>query len=83
MGFQPVDRRQAQAFGDSGAFGRARDQVDPLAVANPVERQPVGEILAHAIRPAMIAESGACCSRSQYCRVAAMPASAEAGGESP
>ena len=53
MGLQPVERRQVKPLGDRAAFGVVGDQVDALAIADPVERQPVGEIVDHrsSLRP--------------------------------
>jgi hypothetical protein len=43
--FQAVERRQVEPLGDGGPFLVVGDQVDALAVAVTVERQPVGGIL--------------------------------------
>ena len=48
-------------------------EVDSLAVANPVERHAMGEVLAHPIRPSARAESLAFLSRCHQSRVASTP----------
>ena len=62
--------------GPGGAFLGIGAQIDTLAVANAIERQAVGEILAHAILPSAMAESPASCSRRHHSRVASMPLAA-------
>ena len=47
MRVEPFERRQVEPRGDRGAFFGVGDEVDAVAVADPVERQAVGEI-AHA-----------------------------------
>jgi hypothetical protein len=71
MGLEPLDRGQVEPLGDRAALLVVGDQVDPLAVADPVQRQPMGEILDHPILPSARAASDAASSRAHRVRTAA------------
>ena len=51
MRLEPIERAQAEPLGDGRALRFVGDEVEPLAVANLVEPQAVGEMVAHAIVP--------------------------------
>ena len=42
MRFEPIERRQAEPLGDRAALGLVGDEVEPLAVADLVEREAGG-----------------------------------------
>ena len=63
MGLKALNARQGEPFGNGGALTLVGDQVEPLAVANLVEAQLVGEAVAHAILPCSRRSSGVASSR--------------------
>jgi hypothetical protein len=56
MRLKPVERQQAESFRDRAAFGLVGAKVEAVAVADPVELQPVVEI-AHPTLPPITARS--------------------------
>ena len=58
MGVEPFERGEVEPRGDRGALLGIGDEVEPVAVADPVERQAVGKI-AHASSPLSNASSDA------------------------
>ena len=59
---------------DCRAFLLVSDEVDPLAIADPIHRQTAVEAVTHAILPAAMDESLASWSRPHQSRVASTPA---------
>ena len=51
MRFEPVDARQAEALCDRAALGLVGDKVEPLAVADLVEPEPMREPVGHSSLP--------------------------------
>jgi hypothetical protein len=51
MRLQPVDRRQAEPVRNLQALPLVGGEVDALAIANLIERKPVGKVFRHGIFP--------------------------------
>ena len=51
MRLEPVERSEAEPFGDPGPLALVGAQLDPLAVADLVERKPVREVVGHRMVP--------------------------------
>lgn len=56
MRFEPFEAEQAQALGNRVALLIVGDNVQTIAVANLIEREPMGKI-AQSMRPCMISRS--------------------------